>query len=323
MSKEKDERLVQVSSWSKRQVSTYLILPILCPILIVVSAFVILPSHWFTVRSDIPYLVNMGYADSLHHHECQVLLYGDSSAMTDLSPKLITEQTGLSACNIAEYQGLAHVTKTLMVDEYLANNPRPRYIVFMYTPDDLMAPTWKFSSYESTTYLVQRRRSLATAWQLAIHPKSTLDWATHGMRMVLLRVRAAPFPPSVYRLRADQEGLLPNPRPTIHTCGSPNANIAPDRAWIKELRSRYETSDTTVLVDATPTSACDVSLPFYQVHLDGLVDNSPYQAVPDGSFTDGGRLHANALGITRISSLVASQINEKMAKDANSSSTKP
>jgi hypothetical protein len=297
---------------SQRHLLWYILPIVLFPILMVVSAFLVVPSDWFVNRSGIPYLVNMAYAEGLQSHSCNVLIFGDSSAMVDVSPAIISEQTGLSACNIAEYKGMTAATRTLMVDEFLTKNPRPSFLIFMYSPDNLEAPSWKYTSFETITYLMRRQRNANTAKLLLLHPEPTLDWVEHGLRMALLRTRAAPFAADVHRQRVDTGGRFPNALPTRSGCDAELANVAPNRAWIDELRHRYGVGGTTVLVDATPTADCDPSLAFYRQHLQGFIDNWPYPALPADSFTGGGRLHANALGVERISMLLADQIKVEL-----------
>ncbi len=312
---EREKPSETASAPTRQRAYLYLLPVVLAPLLLFVLAFVITPSDWFVARSNSQYLANFGYGATLHNENCQVLLYGDSSAMVGLDPSAIQAHTGLTACNIAEFEGMTQVSNTLLVDRFLEHNPRPRFIVFMYTPEDLRNPhTWDgVSTFEATSFMVRHERNLHTAWVLATHPASTFAWAEQGLRMAVQRLRGKPFAPSVYRLRSDTRGQLVMNFPTPTDCDAVHRDVAPDPAWVGALRSKYAVAGTTVLVDATPTASCDVSLPFYRQHLAGIVDNSPYSPIALDSYTDDGRLHANARGSQRLSGLVADQILAHLA----------
>lgn len=314
------DNLSETASAPTRRRAWFYVLPmVLAPLLLFILAFRIIPSDWFVARSNSQYLANFGYGATLHNANCQVLLYGDSSAMVGLDPAAIQARTGLSACNIAEFEGMTQVSNALLVDRFLEHNPRPRFIVFMYTPEDLRNPrNWDgVSTFEATSFMVRHERNLHTAWLLATHPGNTFAWAEQGLRMTAQRVRSKPFAPSVYRLRDDTRGQLVMNFPSPADCDSVHRDLPPDPAWIGALRSKYAVAGTTVLIDATPTAPCDVSLPFYQQHLRGVVDNSPYIPIALDSYTDDGRLHANARGSQRLSAMVSDQILAHLAAAAH------
>ena len=170
---------------SRRRFYLYLLPILLFPVLLIATAFFVVPTDWFQQRADSTYLVNFGYATRLSGQDCPVLIYGDSTAMVGVDPRVITARTGLHACNIAEFEGMTLVTHTLLVDEFLAHNPRPRFLVFLYTPEDLSLPyDWsKVSTFEATSFLLRHERNLHTARVLAEHPGPTFGWAEQGLRM--------------------------------------------------------------------------------------------------------------------------------------------
>lgn len=309
------EKSSETPAPTRRRAYLYLLPMVLVPLLLFVLAFAVTPTDWFVARSNSQYLANFGYGATLHNQNCQILLYGDSSAMVGLDPAAIQARTGLSACNIAEFEGMTQVSNSLLVDRFLERNPRPRFLVFMYTPEDLRNPrSWDgVSTFEATSFMVRHERNLHTAWLLITHPGPTFAWAEQGLRMMLQRVRSKPFAPSVYRLRADTRGQLVMNFPSPKDCDAIHRDLAPDPAWVGALRAKYAVGGTTVLVDATPTAPCDVSLPFYQQHLQGVVDNTPYTPIALDSYTDDGRLHANARGSQRLSALVADQVMAHLA----------
>ena len=70
-----------------------------------------------------------------------------------------------------------------------------------------------------------------------------------------------------------------------------------------------------MLIDSTPMPTCDPDLAYFQRRLPGVID-SPVETVPVGMFTTDGRLHANAAGSARISSMIADQIIQRMSADS-------
>jgi hypothetical protein len=301
----------------KRLYFLYL-LPILAfPVLLLLSAFFIIPSDWFVQRSGSTYLANFAYGETLRNRTCQILIYGDSTAMIDLSPAILTARTGLTACNIAEFEGMTLVTGTLLLDRFLARNPRPQYIVFLYAPENLSTGSnWiQVSTFEATSWIVRNDLNPHTAAILAIHPVSTFSWAEQGLRMALQRLRAKPFPPEVAQMRARANGQFQIPGGPVTGCDAVRHDVPPDAAWLQALRRKYAVEGTQVILDATPTAPCDASLAFFQQHLKGQVDDDPYMPTALSSFLNEGRLHANAVGAARISEMVANQINAR--KGAN------
>ena len=164
----------------------------------------IVPSNWFVERSGSTYLANFAYGDTLHDRKCQIVIYGDSTAMVGVDPSVLTARTGLTACNIAEFEGMTMVTGTLLVDRFLAHNPRPKYLVFLFAPEDLSIPRqWeRVSTFEATSWIVRHDLSLHTVALLAAHPSATFAWAEQGLRMAALRLGRKPFPPETAQIRS-------------------------------------------------------------------------------------------------------------------------
>ncbi len=297
-----------------RRLTLYLLPIVLFPILLFIAAFFIIPTHWFVARSGSTYLANFGYAESLHNQSCQVLIYGDSTAMVGVDPLQLQRQTGLSACNIAEFEGMTLVSNTLLVDDFLAHNPRPRFLIFLFAPEDLRRPqSWKtVSTFEATSFMVHNRPGLSTALLLARHPDNTFTWAEQGLRMAIERLPSHPIAEDQFHLREATLGRLAMKGKTLTACDAESRQAAPDPAWVRDLRQRYATGGTQVLVDQTPVADCDASRDFDLQQVPGVTDALTNQIIPVTSFTDDGRLHASAEGAARITSLLASQINQRL-----------
>ncbi len=292
----------------------YLLPMLLSPTLLLAAAFLIVPTQWFTLHSGNTYMANIGYADTLTNASCQILIYGDSTAMTSLDPFLIESRTHLKACNIAEFEGMTSVNQTLLLDRYLIRNPRPRFLVFMYTPEDLGIPQhWnKVSSFEAVTYRIRQGLDPATLRLLLSHPVDTFGWAEQGMRMTLFRFATKPLSPDKLNLRAPYNGQLRLTGQTMTACGQEDHREGIDPAWISHLRAKYGVQGTTVLVDATPAPACDVDLPYFKQALSGLIDDTPYPAYPSNVYLKNTRMHMNETGSAMVSIMIANQINSQL-----------
>ena len=66
---------------------------VLLPCLMVLLAFPIARTAEFALRSQDLYLTNLGYGLTLDHAKCDVMIYGDSSALTGVDPAVIEEHT--------------------------------------------------------------------------------------------------------------------------------------------------------------------------------------------------------------------------------------
>ena len=305
------KRNVVLSPAQKRHLLLFLLPFVAVPCLILAAALAIVPTPWFTQHSGSSYLANMGYAAKLHNATCDVLIYGDSSAMLSVDPAILQAKTGLSACNIAEFEGVTLMDHTLLVDRFLANNPRPRVILFLYAPEDLNIPAkWpKVSMYEAISFNLQYERNARTAKLLFQHPDEAFGWAELGMRRAIQRARAPIMAPDVLHQRENDRGIFRYEPSVAQSCSATLYPTPPDTAWIADLRSRYGVQGTHVLVDAVPAPTCDPSLDVYRKNLNGVIDNSPYPTLPVTDFLTEGRLHVNATGVEAVSSMVAAQVN--------------
>jgi hypothetical protein len=295
----------------------YLLPLILIPLLLPIAAVFIVPTAWFAQHSGISYLATVAYGATLRDTNCQVVIYGDSTAMLGIEPERVRQLTGLSTCNIAEYMGITMLDGTRLVDQYLARNRRPRYLIFNYAPEDLN-PNQQYGNtnihlFEAITYtLRQRGRGVI---MLLRHPGEFLDWSCRGLRIAAERVVTKPavsavtkpFSPEIQYLRnRTVGGMVPEDSQALSSCSYQSRANAPDRNWIEFLRSKYGRDGTTVLIDATPIPACDPNLSFFRETLAGVVDNR-VDTLPVNDFLEGGR-HTTTAGSVLLSDRIASQI---------------
>jgi len=292
------------------------VLPILLvPVVLVLTAWFVLPTEWFRMRSGNTYLANLGYGTKLHGRTCDILIYGDSSGMAGIDPLLLEQQTGLKACNIAEGVGVPEVVHLMPVDDFLAHNPRPRFLLFYFSPFNfnMFNDHWNddlINSGEGISYLIEHESTGFALRTLLKHPTSYLSWVESGLRLVLLHGMGKPYSPDIFKLRDETGGrfVFPNkPRPA---CDPSTAYRAlPDLAFLSYMRAHYATGGTQVIVDAAPTPDCDPNLAYYREHVIPYVDNKPYLTLPISEFSNFGRAHPNDTGMPKVTAMVATQIN--------------
>jgi hypothetical protein len=303
-----------LSAVSRRTLYLYLLPLIVGPVLILVAAFFILPSPWFARQPNILWLPEIGYGARLHGANCQVVVYGDSSAEVGIDPSLVRQVTGLSVCNIAETEGMTVLNDTLVLNQYLEHNSPPRYIVFIFSPEDLSpySTTERHSLFEPITYRMQQPNKLANLMFVMHHPEDGFRWAYVGMNMAITHALSKPYPPEILQMRERHEGRFINPDPPLRACTETH-NSAPDKLWIQSLRSRYTNARTTVLIDSMPLPVCDRSLTFFQKELPGVTDN-PVETFPMNVYLIGGR-HVNAAGVVLLSKMLSDQLVQRLRSD--------
>lgn len=252
----------------------------------------------------------MGYGDRLHGAKCDVLVYGDSSAMVGVDPAVIEVQTGLTACNISEIEAVTTVMGTEIVDEFLRNNPRPKFLVFVFAPDDLNPQRgWSGPSrMEAVIYLMRTRRDLRTLGTLAQHPTDTFGALEASLRELARDMRKPPLAVSSEHLRDEHRGWYPYPKISATRCPPSAAPAAVDSAWIHELRTKYQSPKTQVLVLTVPVPACDPNFGIHSREVSRVTDNS-LESYPLEQFS-GVDLGAHLIepGVERFSGEIAKRI---------------
>ncbi|MGA2536906.1 MAG: hypothetical protein ABSF53_12880 [Terracidiphilus sp.] len=265
-------------------------------------------------------LRNMGYSLTLHHADCQVVLTGDSSALTGLDPLTITRATGLSACNVSEGGTITTVTGWYPLDAYLQQNTPPKYIVFMFTPS-IFRPShsWRdYSSYyEGIVYLLQYERSMSSYLKLLRHPYETFNFSAWAAQSIIKDTLVRLGDPHKYdgvedpALRRERHNGLftfySSPETTCFRNGwDKNLNISPDREWVSGLRQRYGVNGTRVIVNVAPVADCDDMKDAYEQALKGVHDN-PLEVLPIKMFNNQD-VHFAPSGAEQVSLGVANQI---------------
>jgi hypothetical protein len=299
---------------SRVRVFAYLLGMIAPMILMLVTGFLIIPTQWYVERSQNVFLINSGYAETLHNADCKILIYGDSTAMVDADPATIQKITGLSVCNIAEYVGVTVVNDTLLLDRYLSNNPKPKYLIFIFGPESYgPLPAWKdVDAMEALSYRFRFQRDFASSLIIVRHPAEVLGWIEHELRFLIAHPGSKPASPEIRNLRGSLAGRFPMSSPPLTSCW-PGPAVEPRRSWIKDLRVKYGSSETKVVIDVSPLPACDTTFPFYRDQFRGVMDNEITQ-YPTEDYSQNGRYHMNSEGVLKFSDAIGAQINAERGR---------
>jgi len=264
----------------------------------------------------------MGYSLTLHHADCQVVLTGDSSALTGLDPLTVTRVTGLSACNVAEGGTVTVVTGSYPLDTYLKQNAPPKYIVFMNTPSIYTPPSsssWDgYSSYnEGVVYLLHYERGKSvfeTLWKHRAETYRFIEWTAHT---ALTSIQTSFEHPHKYDgledpalRRAHHGGLFTYYSAAETSCfrngWDKKIRITADPEWVAGLRSKYGVNGTRVLVNVAPVADCDDMKDVYERTLQGMHDNK-LEVLPIGMFNNQD-VHFTPEGAEIVSTEVGNQI---------------
>jgi hypothetical protein len=278
---------------------------LLTPFVLLIGTTFWMTTEVYRNHSVYRHLVGTGYGMRLHGADCDVVVYGDSSALVGVDPAAIEQHTGLKTCNIAEIAGVQEVNGMIVPDTYLENNKRPRYMVFLYVPENLNdASKWtEVSTFEGIFFRLQMRPDRAFWKTMAKHPEAITAVAEGGLRTGVQGLFSRP--PHV---REQLQGRLPEPGPVLTECIPAFAVRAPDAGWIQHLRQRYGVGGTRVLVDVMPEPPCDATRSFYDAQLaPGMVDNQ-LGTLPLSMYANTGRLHVNDDGAQMVSLMIAAQI---------------
>ncbi len=251
---------------------------------------------------------------------CDVLIFGDSTAMTGINPDVVERNTGLRTCNISVTNAVLAVTDNLTLDQYLQHNPQPRVLLVQLSPDSFQSENhaWRRTIYaEGLLELLRHGNREVARRTLVQHPQEAIAFAGYaagfsafyGIKDVwfhlthirpeedLITVHNGFFtPPSPPRTSCD-----PAPAPGPGTTGADYP-----RTLVDGYRKLYAARTGVVLVNVAPIPACDQNLAAYISQLDGITSNN-LLPLPIGLFNDG--RHYTAVGSNIVSSLVSEELN--------------
>jgi len=257
-----------------------------------------------------------------HDRNCDVVVYGDSTAMTGIDPDRVEEQTGFKTCNISVTNAVLAVTGNLTLDYFLAHNRRPRVLLIQLSPDGFQ-PTgtaWRQTIYaEGLLELLRHGRPGEARRILWSHPAEAAAFAGYAAGFTAwYGVKDVWFHLTSLRPEEDtvtvRNGFFTPPSPARTSCvpatsvvlrPSPQ-EVAFSKALVADYHREYAGRSGIVLVNVAPIPDCDQNLAAYATQLNGITSNS-LAALPVGYFNN--CCHYTARGSEIVSALIASELN--------------
>ncbi len=304
------------TSGSGTRLWIYLLPIVSAPLAVLLFALLIVPTNWFLRKAgaSFPYLMNTGSGADVRNADCQVVIYGDSTAMYAINPEIIQRRTGLTACNIADIEGETIINGTLILDQYLQKNKRPQFILFFYTPEGMNPQALRsdpvITKFEAVTYRLRQPHRFTSLVVLMRHPEDVFSWAEHGMLVAIESVFSKPPKSKGKHFQYRPMGQIDAGAKPLLGCTYGSHADHPDKEWVTGLRSEYGTQGTIVLVDAMYLPECDPDVSYFQHELSGVVDDS-IKTLPVSDYYVGGR-HVKIPGSVPISNMVADQILQRL-----------
>jgi hypothetical protein len=255
------------------------------------------------------------------NRDCDVLIFGDSTAMTGINPDVVESNTGFKTCNISVTNAVLAVTDNLTLNHYLAHNAKPKVLLLQFSPDGFQREShaWRRTIYaEGLLELLRHGSPSETRSVLLMHPQESIAFAGYAAGFSsFYAIKDVWF--HITRLRPEEDtvtvrnGFFTPPAPARTFC-DPAAAITESeqaasfsRALVEDYHTQYAEQSGVVLVNVAPIPACDQNLAAFTTELNGVTSNS-LLSLPIGLFNDD--RHYTAFGSTIVSRLVAQELNE-------------
>ena len=257
---------------------------------------------------------------AMRDRDCDVLIFGDSTAITGIDPEVVERNTGFKACNIAVTNSVLAVTHNLTLDQFLARNGRPRVLLIQLSPDGFQPDS---SAWNSTVYpeglleLLRHGDPVEARHVLLTHPQQAIAFAGYAAGFGSYSVIRDTWFRLTNRRSEDGEvkihnGFFTPPSPPSKSCepgakfSNPKAGGSFPRSIVDEYEKDYAGRSGVVLVNVAPIPSCDQNLEAFASQLNGVTSNS-LLPLPVGLFND--PRHYTAVGSAVVSRLVADELN--------------
>lgn len=302
----------------RRQARLYCLLVILLPLLAIPAFIALGRSDYFLNHGASVWVQSNDAIFQMRNRDCQVLIFGDSTAMTGIDPALVEKDTGYKTCNIAVTNAVLSVTDNLTLDHFLAHNNRPQFLVVQLSPDGFQSENraWDRSIYaEGMLELIRHASPDEARHVLLTHPREAATFAGYaaGFSAYYALKQAVYF---ATRVRPDEDevhvrnGFFTPPAPARTHCeAAPAVHVSRDgfaRQVVQDYQQNYTPRTGVVLVDVAPIPSCDRNLERYQHELAGVTNND-LTPLPIAYFNDG--RHYTASGSEVVSRLVSDEVN--------------
>ncbi len=291
---------------TERRVQFYVFTLVILPILFLISSIPIVRSDAFPVESGDPFIMYSDYPFSLKHVDCEVVIFGDSTASTGIDPTVVERVTGLKSCTIAESQSIFEILGPYALDTYLRNNAPPKFIVMQFSPE-VISRSKEIFWPEGLTLLFRKKSLMAALPIVARHP---VEFYNFAMWAIKAKVRAMYEAPEGFAemnaIFQAKRGLITLPKPPETDCGSHASRALPNRTWVRRMRETYSSDVTRVVIDVAPVPECTQGVQRMAAGFEKITDNT-LPIFPIEQFCDLDR-HLTLSGAEAASEQIGAQI---------------
>ena len=306
----------------------YCLLLVLLPLLAIPACIALGRSDFFLHHGASVWVQANDQVFDTRDRDCDVLVFGDSTAMTGIDPDKVEEQTGFRTCNIAVTNAVLAVTGNLTLDHFLAHNGRPRVLLIQLSPDGFQPEnhSWHQTIYAEGMLELLRHGSSADARHvLWTHPEESVAFAGYAAGFTAwYAMKDVWFHATHLRPEEDtvtvHNGFFTPPSPPRTSCepaarlvsNATPERIAFSRSLVTGFRDAYADRAGVVLVNVAPIPDCDQNLAAYSEELDGVTSNL-LLPMPIGYFNN--CCHYTARGSEIVSTLIAKELNRVASRN--------
>jgi hypothetical protein len=263
---------------------------------------------------------------NMRDRDCDVLIFGDSTAMTGINPEVVERNSGFRTCNIAVTNAVLAVTHNLTLNHYLANNAKPHVLLVQLSPDAFQpeSSTWNRTIYaEGLLEMLRHGNPAESRRMLLTHPQQAIAFAGYAAGYsAYYAFKDIWFHATHLRPEEDtvtvHNGFFTPPSPARTSCDASAETVSGSsagdfpRSLVNDYRSAYSDRTSVVLVNVAPIPSCDRNLAIFSSELEGVTSNS-LLPLPIGLFNDA--RHYTATGSAVVSRLVAQELNDVALQD--------
>ena len=300
----------------------YCIAVVLIPLLAIPAFIALGKSDYFLHHGASVWVRSNDAVFDMQDRDCDVLVFGDSTAMTGIDPEVVARKTGFKTCNIAVTNAVLAVTGNLTLDHFLQQNGHPKILIVQLSPDDFQQENrvWSHTIYPEGLLELLRHGTPEESRGVLLHnPREAVAFAGYAAGFSAYSVLKDVWFRTTH-MRSEEDLVQLNTQGTFFTPPAPAREYCDtttrladkthgdfSRELAADFHRTYSDKASVVLVDVAPIPSCDLNLTAYRDELDGVTSNK-LDALPIRLFNDG--RHFTADGSIEVSKRIARQIDQ-------------
>jgi hypothetical protein len=223
-----------------------------------------------------------------------VVIFGDSSALHDINPAMVSRELGVKVLNLPNSAGSLPVTDDLVLGRYLASNRPPRLIVLFFAPWELDYRAQNYRLIFEGEEMLARYGSASEIWAFVRrHPSLALQFP---IQLYSVAPRAALLPllrhqDRVAAVKATMGHMDAQARRHLEAPCQLPAGLVADSKFdsVLALAAKYRSPETRVMIYLAPIPACTnaqnvVDRPYAELSAAPPREMSPEQFLDDRNF---------------------------------------